>query len=153
MIQRIQSIYLLIAVAIMCLMCFVPLVTFSIGDGYYLLTALGYSLVNIAPLSESVFPYGVFALTVLAIVITFVSILKFKNRKLQLKWCMASIVVHFLYYGAVIAYSLSFANKIQSEFTPNWTLALPFCSLIVFLLARKNIKKDEALVRAADRIR
>lgn len=51
------------------------------------------------------------------------------------------------------AYSLSVANRTAADFTPGIGLAFPLLAILFLLLAARGIRKDEALVRAADRIR
>lgn len=152
MIQRIQTLYLLAAVAlsIVCLCLQIGAVS---ADG--MTVACEYNLWVMAAdgtVSWSVWP--LFAVLTLASAVGLYTIFMFRNRVLQARFCMfCSLLVVGWYvvyavFGHVIADSS--ANQV---FSPSLTAALPLISLVLYILARRAIIADERLVRAADRIR
>ena len=46
-----------------------------------------------------------------------------------------------------------FKGKLDADFKIGFVSVLPLVSMILIFMARKAIKADEALIRAADRIR
>lgn len=94
---------------------------------------------------------GLFAL---AGVIFLADIFLFRNRPLQMKLSLLAVVltVAGVAYGA-FRYFTDAAAEIASAVTPDVGIALPVITLVFGLLARNYIQKDEKLVRSADRLR
>lgn len=87
MIQRLQSVYLLLAGITATLLLFIPLARFNVsGQGYFSLSPFGIDSINVAPIGGTNSYLWVIALcTVLVAVCSFCSIFLFKHRMLQLK--------------------------------------------------------------------
>ncbi len=155
--QRIQTVYLVLAI-ICCLVCLaLPVATIAAGTD-----ATGMKpdsvVYNLFTLNEGVADFsacGIVNLILLILSCTFgsMAIFTYKNRKLQALECALCITFTFLW--AVIFGVWAFSGLIDNggEMKPSFTACLPVVALILFFLARKGILKDEALVRAADRIR
>lgn len=154
MIQRIQTVYMAIAViiAIVCI-CF-PVGAF-VPDGMGG-TAVMSNLCIISGETEHQFDFSVVGLLIIlvsAILNTVFTIFMYVNRKRQAKLCILSIlllVAWYIYYGAC---SLMLTDDYNASFSIRFNAALPLVSLILIWMARKAILADEALVKAADRIR
>lgn len=142
-IQRIQTVFLLIAAALMAWFVFAPLATFHL-DG-------------IQPLDVQVTPrdYPVFlVLNILIAVLLFIAIFLFKKPKQQKKVTLLSILL--IAASAVTGGLLLYGPNAPKGFVElEWTggalllvLALGFA-----LLARKNISKDIRTLSSYDRIR
>lgn len=152
--QRIQTIYLALAV-IACAVCLcLPIASITPEDLGANSTV--YNLWTIAPDGSKTLP----ALNIVGFVILLFSctmgsctIGLFKNRKLQASLCMLCIVDMIIWIGlfCVNAYSGLIDNG--GEIRPAFAACLPIVAMILFFLARKAILKDEALVRSMDRIR
>lgn len=148
MIQRIQSIWLLLAsLAILCLL-FVPTVGAAAAKGYYILYGSGLQMEGISEQSTNV---PLLASTVLAGLISLINIFNFRNRKLQTRIAALNIVL-------ILALSFWFSqivNKIEGlktlDIEPG--IFLPLVAIIFTVLAIRGIKKDEKLIRSADRLR
>lgn len=149
MIQRIQSIFLLLATAALGGQFALPYVQVPAEDPARSLPALADGALN--PLDNP----GLLGLTALAAVISFVAIFLFKNRSLQARLSMvaAGIAVMLL----VLA---GFTTKTTLDQTPLGGhaqlaagLALPVLALALNYLAARAIRKDEKLVRSMDRLR
>ncbi|MEM9527068.1 MAG: DUF4293 domain-containing protein, partial [Bacteroidota bacterium] len=84
-------------------------------------------------------------------VVLLATIFLFKNRPLQMKLTLAGIVLvaFAIGYGA---YQL-FTDSAAALATPDIGVALPVLAIIFSFLAQRYIKKDEKLVRSADRLR
>ena len=90
MIQRIQTLYLLIATALMAVTIFTPMAQFFDGTQEYTLTA--FALKDAAGVTAQPTIYmGI--LLALAGVLPFIVIFLFKNRQLQIRLCAAEIVL------------------------------------------------------------
>ncbi len=137
MIQRIQSIYLLLAGLFPVFTLFVPLVTTRNG----------------VTCSSCALSYIYKVVAVLAIALALISIFKYNNRKVQLKWANAAMLSNVVWYVAFATTTYVCVSQQGGSFAPHIGLLFPLLSIIILFLAKKSIKHDEALVRAADRIR
>ena len=153
MIQRIQSIYLLLAACLMMCTWGCPLLQFVQGEKWATMTSIAYDAA-VAQEFAGRTPWGLAILSALVSVMACYTIFKFKNRRLQIKWTNTCLLLTVAWYATAAAYVWSRMQATGFEtIVPKAGLALPAISLICLWLARRGIKKDEALVRAADRIR
>lgn len=152
MIQRIQSIYLALAAAFSAFPFFVPLVLFTCGDKWFSMNNVGYDGAQLAEMTGR-HPYGLAVWGIAVIVLALVSIFTFKNRKKQVRLTNWAIFANILWYVALVCYAFSVKSRTNTDLHFEIGCLFPLVSLIVLFLARKAIKHDDALVRAADRIR
>ena len=153
MIQRIQSLYLLIATALMAGTLFSPIAHVVTANGDTLtLTAFSWFGGSIGYAWVFALLFGVAAL------LPFLTIFLFKNRKRQIGLCAAedvlqlgSILVIALFYWLIIPDIFPAGALISKSF--GWAPILPIIALIPTFLAGRAIFKDEVLVRSLDRIR
>ena len=124
MIQRIQTVYLILIAGIML------------------------AILLLSPLSIPM--YSICGITALLALIT---IFNYKKRPLQIKLCylvlgliIASYAVSFIAYGLPTTASFSNINSIVA-------IASPLLAIIFDLLAIKGIKKDHKLVNSLNRLR
>lgn len=143
MLQRIQSIWLLLAAAFAAITFRFPFYTGSrIVDA-----ATGTS--GHAELNATSTVW-LTILTVLAGAIAFVTIFLFDNRKLQLKLSYLGI---FLTIVLLVVYFLETANFTVGTGTFALSCIFPFAILGFYILAARGIWKDEKLVKSMDRLR
>ena len=101
------------------------------------------------------------ALVIAVMAVAVASIFLFKNRILQMRivaigFLLNVVYVFLVFFWAVDAYGNTVAQAMGgSDPTVNWFAGAyaPIISIIFFILAHRGIKKDEAKVRAADRLR
>lgn len=95
--------------------------------------------------------YVLLSAVVVAGIVALVAIFLFRTRKLQLRFSQASIflVIVSLVYGIMLWYN----DNAAAQAEPEPGLALPILALVFAFLAGLNIRKDEKLVRSADRLR
>ena len=137
MLQRIQTVYLLIIVALTVATLFLPLAVLQQGDALFSFDASGLSTMIGEP--ELLYPaWGLFALTAIIAIIALVTIFLYKKRILQIRLCVFNALL-----GDMEGVSVSV--KIA--------LSFPLVNLILDYLAIRNIGADEALVRSLDRLR
>lgn len=148
MIQRIQSIwFLLAAITIFCLL-FIPIVGLGSGTAYQVLYGSGLKTTG-AGTSATNFPLLIS--TVFAGLISVANIFNFRNRKLQIRIALLNVVL-------ILALSVWFFQIIKSvsgltQIDVEPGIFLPLIAVIFTLLAVRGIKKDEKLIRSADRLR
>ena len=83
--------------------------------------------------------------------LSFINIFLFKNRKLQLRICVFNVLL-IIALIALTAYFLFFVLK-NPDVTFEIASIFPIIALILILMGRNGIKKDEKLIRSIDRIR
>ena len=91
--------------------------------------------------------YALMILTGISVLLSFITIFLFKNRKLQLRLCLGgiflSVLIIVLYFLEIK--SLSGSISLSSIFV--------FAILVGYIMALIGIRKDEKLVKALDRLR
>lgn len=152
MIQRIQSIYLLLAGIFPAITFFVPISHYTGQDKSLIMYSLGYDA-NMCQEMIGNRPYGLLILTVLAVIIPLLTIFGFKNRKRQIHQINLSVLVNIGWYITYAAYAFSISSNMNLDYSFDVCAILPILALISLKLASRAIKKDEALIKAADRIR
>jgi hypothetical protein len=142
MIQRVQSIYLLLASLVGIVAYFVPL---AITPTEKML------ICNLSEISGQVATASIFPwLSGVAIALSTLAIFVFKKRKLQIKIASAAALL----YVATVGLFLILADRYTNESIKfQFGVALPLLSAVFCYLAIRGINNDEKLVRAADRLR
>jgi amino acid transporter len=164
MIQRIQSVYLLLAAVLHGLLYWVGLASFTGLEATYTFRLTGLSQNTKAGVVSITGLHPVWMILLNAVIILFIFyvILQFKKRMMQMRLCgFAMLMVAGLL--ALITFSFDTASGIVAEKTVadgqaaevmyGLGFLIPVISMILIFLAISGIKKDEALVRSADRIR
>lgn len=157
MIQRIQSIFLLISGLVLILVLFFPVWSSEV-PGQYTVLADAISLKMMDPggniLKEETTIFIAILATVGALNSLF-SIFRFKNRKFQIKLGMLTVLIDCLLIGAYVFAITKGQDMLGIEDIGSFHLAfyMPFISLIFTSLGNYYIKKDEKLVRSVDRLR
>ena len=152
MIQRIQSIYLLVAAILMAVTVFSPLAFLADGaNGYFIYRCLGF-FENGVGLNYPT--WGVVAIVSLTTVLSIVSIFMYKNRKLQIKLSYAAIVGILVSYATIYTYlQTGLAATAATLVNVKYGVIFPIIALIFIVLAITKIKADEKLVQSLNRIR
>lgn len=140
MIQRQQTLWLLLAAAAGVLTFMFP---FATGEELITKTNLK-QLVQVDAGSN----FFTLILSIASIGISTVTIFMFKDRKLQMKLCLLGIVISV---ATLVLYILN-AKKLAS-FTPALWAVLPVAVIAGYFMAWRNIRKDEKLVKSLDKLR
>ncbi|MFL5752166.1 MAG: DUF4293 domain-containing protein, partial [Bacteroidia bacterium] len=93
------------------------------------------------------------ALNILIPVISLITIFQFKNRPRQARMARVLMLLSAFLLTAMLTMEFFKGEKAIWEKTYLWPSFLPIISTISAFLAARFIKKDEELVRSADRIR
>lgn len=153
MIQRIQSIYLLLTAILMAVTVFSPFIGLEDQSIVFLLNGLGtYS--SSAPIQLNYLLWIAMGLSAISALIALVSIFGYKNRKKQIKMCKTNSFIIVLLYIILGIYFFWIMQEVKIEFSAiKYGIILPFIALIFNLLATAKIKADEKLVQSLNRIR
>jgi len=160
MIQRIQSVFLLLVGISMALFLVLPSWIIAHPD-----TGEMYKLYSTFMMHQSAgtqasgyifYPYSFSGgLAVISILIAFIEIFKYKNRLTQMKLGLLNsiVMVGALLLLVILSYfdQMKLLPGIRGEYQPG--LFMPAAALIFNSLANRFIRKDEKLVRSVDRIR
>ena len=157
MIQRIQSIFLLLAGTVSVMVLFLPIWSNEVIGQYSvtidsLLVKMSDSAGNVLKTEPIAY---VAAMAAVCAIVTFFTIFRFRTRKIQIKLGWLCILLNC---GLVIAFvyaitrgqhllGIDEAGSFQAGFF------MPFVSMVCVFLANHYIRKDERLVRSIDRLR
>lgn len=144
MIQRIQTVFLFLSLVCTILLYFIPIwetATGGIDIGMETIGAGTHLLLLPLP--------------VLLVISHLIAIFSYKNRKRQKRFCIGNILLYIIFLlWALLLIQLEhhlFQHFNLMEFRLG--AALPIAGIILNILARNGIKKDEALLRSMDRLR
>lgn len=149
MIQRKQTIFLLLAVAALIVCLCLPIAEIEPqGMG---VSTLWY---NVGPVTDGAFRARpiLFADLIVAVILAFASIFLYKKRKTQARLCTVSMVFCLIWY-AYYAFAMLNENRTGGTFHIAFAACLPLVACILLMMARRGILADEKLVRSMDRIR
>lgn len=164
MLQRIQTIYLLVTFIFTVLLMILPM-GYLLQDGMietFKLNAVGAYQLIADPTTSNVssqFVKGAWALFFLICLImgtTTFDILLFKKRMLQIRVAIFNMMLQLGIYALfALYYFFLMPNQgvVSGIFQPAWTIVLPIINVILTYLAVRAIGADEALVRSLDRLR
>lgn len=140
MIQRQQTLWLLLATAAAVLTFMFP---FATGEELVAKTNMK-QLVQLDAGSN----FFTLILSIASIGISAVTIFLFKDRKLQMKLCLLGLLI------AVITMVLYILNaKKLATVTPALWAVLPLAVIAGYYMAWRNIRKDERLVKSLEKLR
>ena len=150
MIQRIQTLYLLAIVALGIALIFQPVIQLVTPEEAAELQVYELSALGGAPLQGL---WGLLVTTALIPLLALIDIFLYKKRLLQARLNIFLALLCLGYYGvlAIYIWQAKLALGVDWHILP-WA-SFPLVCFVLTLMATRRILKDEALVRAADRIR
>lgn len=152
MIQRIQSVYLLLVAVLLVVALCMPVGQFVADDGVttHVFKPLGVTLAD--GMFQST--WGLFGILLLSAIIAVCTIFLFRNRMLQVRMTIFSSLLLIGYYIAFFVFMYVLKGELSaSAFRLGWALCLPAVCIILNYLAFRAIYRDELMVKAADRLR
>jgi prepilin signal peptidase PulO-like enzyme (type II secretory pathway) len=158
MIQRVQTIYLLLVAVFSALTSFFNLAIYTLNDELL----FSYSIYAITPAdgSEALQPGNWLPQTLLLTIVVLLSIFtisKYKNRKLQLKigainyLLLAAFIISSYFSIMNMSELLEMGDEVKTIYHIGFYL--PIVAVSFQFLANRGIKKDEELVKSVDRLR
>ncbi|HRL70546.1 MAG: DUF4293 domain-containing protein [Flavobacterium sp.] len=137
MIQRIQTIYLLLAFVVTgVLLFFFPLWTMSDNKEYFFMQSQVYTI--LLGLSTS---------------LTLLGVVSYKKRQNQFVIGRLNIILNLILLGLFVYRSLNLSGETPAVSEKGIGMFLPAVAIVLLVLANKAIKKDEDLVKSVDRLR
>jgi len=158
MIQRIQTVYLSLAIIALSLVFAFPLAQFFAENGAYVFSITG--LKNMVPGEPAAFQPMVFLPIVIVIagiaLLDLFTIFQYKNRALQVKLTNVAVLVTIALIMAIFFLYIPMIEKkinIIPDYRKAYGIYLPLVALVFQVMASRAIKRDDKLVRSADRLR
>lgn len=149
MIQRIQSLYLLLASGAYGSLFALPFLTTSPTNSATIVPQLSDGVLNLFD------NFGLLGLTGLGSVLALVTIFLYKNRNLQGKLTGLGLLAGILLIILAVVAAQSVKTVIPADGSVQYGAGFgaPLIGMLLFWLAGRAIKKDEQLVRSMDRLR
>ena len=144
MLQRIQTLYLLLAVLLSGgLAFFVPFWSDADGMPLGLIDMIngGDNLLIILPFTF-----------ILSGILSLITLLLYKNRTKQIIYNRLNIVINFILLGIIVYYLLMLPGE-ASVSEKGIGVIIPLVVIVLLALANKAIIKDDKLVKSVDRLR
>lgn len=166
MFQRIQSLYLTLGVVCSILLCCYAPMSFASPEEatdqkvyamdfrhiHEMMFNAGDELVH-APNGAVMSIWGLSVLSVVIGLLCLVDMFLFNKRILQARLNIITVVCCLGYYALLAMYAWFAVQRLDVEWFVEWAAAMPLVIVVLVMMATRAILKDEALVRAADRLR
>lgn len=137
MLQRIQTIYLILALLVAgVLPFFLPLYTFSSGKEFFFMQNMVYVTL-----------FG------LSLTLSLLSILSYNKRQNQFVINRLNMILNLILLGLFVYRSLNLSGETEMVSEKGIGMFLPIIVIVLLVLANIATKKDEDLVKSADRLR
>jgi uncharacterized membrane protein len=155
MIQRIQSLYLLLVVILSGFTVFMPVADLiNVNDNlHYLLNFKGISLIQPTAV---VFESSTWLLSFFGVlfgIIALITLFSYKNRIKQIRLSVVNLIIMLGYYIVLLIYVWSACSRLNTDWNLHLTTVFPLISLILNYLTIGAIGKDENLVKSTERLR
>lgn len=139
MIQRIQSLYLLLVVVLQIILLFSRIATVSMEGGEELV----YNTLDF---------WAMAILAGISALLAFISIFLFRKRLIQIRINIYNAIILLALQGYLVYYLIGLTRQVEII---NYSIpdVFPVISAILTFLAIRSIGKDEALIKALNRIR
>jgi hypothetical protein len=147
MIQRIQTVFIFIAVLLLGLMYFFPFAEISVGENLYEFNIKGIFLGE-----KIIYPGMILLIFLILIILLHVFVMfRYKKRILQIR-ILIFVIILLLGFTGVLAY-FAWSGFSGETVSFSFPVAMPIVAAILDYLAIRYIGKDEALIRSLNRIR
>ena len=154
MLQRIQTVYLLIVAVLIGVLYFFPFASFVVEQD---MSMYNLSVKGLMPDIEGTKP--LFRALPLVIIITIIVIMSiaiialFKRRMLQIKLSIINIVLLVGLQSLMLYFVTVSKHQLGGQSSYNLIFVFPLIAAIITYMAIRRITKDEALIRSMDRLR
>lgn len=155
MIQRIQSLYLLLTTILSVLFLNGTFLTFFKESGGSISITLKGFMSQIQGKGEEVIlgSLPIYLVIIIILLISLITIFSFRNRKVQLWLAGILIILTSVLIIVSVTYSLFIVRKYDAELVTGAKMFIPALVLIFSILAYRSIKKDADLIKSYDRLR
>lgn len=150
MLQRIQTVYLLLASICMVVSLLTHLAIFSFDGEIVRFEAMGFYMNQ-----EIIFStWGLFIIGNISAVLSVIIVFLYNKRMLQIRLAAMNIFIILGYYGLIAFYIFKRNPELNSVFENiGIGIVMPFVAIVLTYLAIRKIGADEALIRSLNRIR
>ncbi len=152
MLQRRQSLYLFLVFILSIVLYTGPLASVSSDDAVYFLKHSG--VFDLSGDRQDVATWPITMMISISTLLSFLTIFSYLKRPRQMRM---TLFLMFFNLGlvAVVAYYVAYVmhNYNGEQFLFEWRIVIPPVMLVLLIFAFRGIRKDELMVRAADRIR
>ncbi|TVR39217.1 MAG: DUF4293 family protein [Cryomorphaceae bacterium] len=154
MIQRIQTVYLALAILSMALMFAFKISYIETGDDLAVITVYGVTL-NDQAVQNSWLVLPPWAWNVLIIAALVSAVVLYRNRRRQMLLARTSSLLIIAYFVVLYFAGTTLADSFTGVERPSYGVStyFPVAAFAFVFLANRAIKKDEDLVRSLDRLR
>lgn len=156
MIQRVQSLYLLLITVLMSFLLIRPYADLTLDSGESLLFRAHAVIMTYGNDLWEVYRTSV-PVVLLALItglISFCTIFFYNQRTLQIKICLLNAVLIIILIAVMLVYYLTIRNNLDIvRITFRIAMIYPVLSLIFCILAVRAIRRDEILVNSYNRLR
>lgn len=148
MLQRIQSVFLLLVIVICIVMMYVPIYE-----------VIHQNLTPADALTSTNPQFTVFSSSILVIIngaialLAFVSIFLYKNRHLQIRVANLALLIDLIFLGLLFFSADATSTTMNAKVHYLFGSYFPIINAIFLFVAVRFIKRDDDLVRSADRLR
>lgn len=150
MIQRVQTVFLLLAAACMVLACVLTLATLTFNGDVITFEAMGFFLNGQIIFSS----WGLFIIGTLSAALSIATVFFYKKRMLQIRLTVINIVLMIGFYLFFIFLIFMRNPEASTSFEKiGGGLIMPLIAIIFSYLAIRKIGEDEMLVRSLNRLR
>ena len=160
MIQRVQTVYMLASVIAILTMHFFWLASFAIPEATFELNSLGLVCATKGFETDRMV-WELFIVLLLMVALPLINIFLYKNRKLQLRVLIYTIILNVLYYGLFFwecyrlkgeVAALSQGGVVDVHYNI-MMLVMPAVSIFALIMAARGVIFDIALIKSLERLR
>ncbi|MBO5960485.1 MAG: DUF4293 domain-containing protein [Paludibacteraceae bacterium] len=157
MIQRIQTLYLLLSIAVGVAQCFMPIAGFLTTDALWCEWSFNAWHMQSGELILSTWAMAILLITIP--LVSLITLLLFKKRVLQMRLCVFNVVVMvgyyllYMYYYWLVKQHVTVDPEMVRMGAMTLGSAFPLVEMNLTIMAMRRIWKDEVLVRSLNRLR
>ena len=155
MIQRIQTVYLLVVTILATVTLLSPLGGLENVQTATIYTLSYQGLMQLSPTGSTLMAntWMLTALMVLIPVLSIITIFLFNKRFLQIRLIIFNIVLMAGFYGLLFIYLWQFGKSLEANKFLEVVSAFPLVNIVLSFLALRSVMKDQALIKSLNRIR
>jgi len=156
MIQRIQTLYLFLSLAGCILLFFFPMAGYvNENQGTYLFFITGVRYLIEPPLTLFFWTtLPLLLMTAVSAVMILLSIFLYRKRRIQILLVSITFLLQIVFISLVLLFYIGYFDRhFNVMHSYKFGIFIPLVSLGFLILANRSIRKDEQLVKSADRLR
>lgn len=145
---------MLLIVAAMTAVLFLPLATVQAGGVSYTYDVLGmHTAATVSPEPAAQPAWALCVLSALIVLLALIAVFLYRNRVRQIRLCIFNALLLVGFYAIFAFFLWNLSAQPGFHFSVRFALSLPLVSLILDYLAIRSIGADEMLIRSLNRLR